>query len=91
MSTPPQITCREFQDFLLDYCEGQLGDEPRAVFEHHLARCPMCRVHFETYLKAIELGRRVLAEDDPDAPADLPEELVEAVLAARAVGGGEPP
>lgn len=31
----------------------------------------------------------MLAEDDPDAPADLPEELVEAVLAARAAGRGD--
>jgi anti-sigma factor RsiW len=90
MSSRPQITCREFQAFLLDYCEQHLDDEQRAVFEAHLAGCPMCRVHFETYLKTIELGRRVLAEEDPEAPADLPEELVEAVLAARAAGRLEP-
>jgi hypothetical protein len=50
----------------------------------------MCRVRFATCLKTIELGRRVMAEEDPEAPADLPEELVEAVLAALAAGRLEP-
>jgi anti-sigma factor RsiW len=84
--SPPHITCREFQDFVVDYCERHLSEAQRAVFQQHLADCPMCRVHFETYLKTIELGRRVLAGADPDAPAELPEELVEAVLAGRAAG-----
>jgi hypothetical protein len=48
--------------------------------------CPMCRVHFESYLQTIQLGRRICATDAASAPAELPEELASAILAARRAG-----
>ena len=46
----------------------------------------MCRVFFALYLKTIELGRRICAMDDAAAPAELPDELASAILAARRAG-----
>ncbi len=80
---PGQLTCTEFEDFVHDYHEGSLSPRERRVFEFHMELCPMCRVFFALYLKTIELGRRICATDDASAPADLPEELALAILAAR--------
>ncbi len=80
---PGQLTCIEFEDFVHDYHEGSLSPRERRVFEFHMELCPMCRVYFASYLETIELGRRICATDDASAPAELPEELVSAILAAR--------
>ena len=80
---PGQLTCREFEHFVHDYQEGSLSPRERRVFDFHMELCPMCRVHFASYLKTIELGRRICTSDDEWAPTELPEELVSAILAAR--------
>jgi hypothetical protein len=80
---PGQLTCLEFESFVHDYHEGSLSPRERRVFDFHMELCPMCRVYFASYLETIELGRRICATDDASSPADLPEELVSAILAAR--------
>ena len=85
-NVPGQLTCMEFEEFLHDYEEGSLGPRERRVFELHMELCPMCRGHFASYLQTIELGRRICATEDASAPAELPEELAEAILAARRAG-----
>ncbi len=80
---PGMLTCIEFERFVHDYHEGSLSPRERRVFDLHMELCPMCRVFFASYLKTIELGRRICATDDASAPAELPEELVSAILAAR--------
>ncbi len=80
---PGQLTCVEFDRFVHDYQEGSLSPRERRAFDLHMELCPMCRVYFESYLQTIELGRRISATDDASAPAELPEELVSAILAAR--------
>ncbi len=82
-SLPGQLTCMDFERFVHDYQEGSLGPRERRAFDLHMELCPMCRVHFALYLQAIELGRRICATDDAAAPAELPEELVSVILAAR--------
>lgn len=80
---PGQLVCVEFEDFVSDYHEGTLSLRERRVFDLHMQLCPMCRVYFASYLRTIELGRRICASDDEAAPAELPDELVSAILAAR--------
>lgn len=80
---PGQLTCVEFERFVHDYYEGSLSPRERRVFELHTEMCPMCRVHFASYVQTIGLGRRICAADDASSPSELPEELVSAVLAAR--------
>ncbi len=80
---PGQLTCIELERFVHDYQEGSLSPRERRTFDFHMELCPMCRVYFASYLKAIELGRRICATDDASAPAELPEELASAILAAR--------
>ena len=74
------MTCRELNDFLLDYLEGELPERVRASFEEHLGVCEPCVRYLEEYREVVRLGR---ACADDHAPADAPEELIQAILAAR--------
>jgi anti-sigma factor RsiW len=77
------ITCRELVDFLNDYLDGALPPRRRAEFERHLEACPECVSYLESYRETIRLGKRAFATDAKALPADVPEELVKAILAAR--------
>jgi len=77
------MTCRQFADFLDDYVAGDLQGDALAVFERHLSRCQNCQRYLAHYRAAIDLGRGVLAEMNAPIPADVPEDLVRAIVAAR--------
>jgi anti-sigma factor RsiW len=79
----PQLTCREVADFLMAYEDGELSEAARREFDAHLAVCPDCVAYLESYRATVALGRRAFADEDAAAAEQVPEELVEAVLAAR--------
>ena len=56
-----------------------------AVFQEHMRECPPCEVYLDTYQETIRLGK-CICEPDGSMPADVPEELVQAILAARKAG-----
>ncbi|MFO0810637.1 MAG: zf-HC2 domain-containing protein [Gemmataceae bacterium] len=78
------MTCREFIEFLYAYDAGGLADAERAVFDDHLAECPACQVYLRTYRQAVRLGKAAFAPTNDAVPAEVPEELVQAILATRA-------
>ena len=80
---PLMITCRQFEDFVLAYLEGELADRQRYVFELHLKICPECRDYLAAYQRTIEISKRAFEEPDQPVPDDVPEDLVKAILAAR--------
>jgi anti-sigma factor RsiW len=75
------LPCRDFVQFLDDYCEERLPAEQRAVFERHMQICPPCVVYLESYRSTIDLEQRAWVER-----AEVPEELVRAILRARRQG-----
>jgi len=77
------VTCREFADFIMDYLSGELSSESRAQFEHHLSLCTNCRKYLTSFEETVKLGKRAFDDDAAAVPADVPEELVKAILAAR--------
>ncbi len=77
------LTCREFVEFLGDYLSGELPPAQVAVFNSHLALCPSCVSYTHTYQQAVRLGKGAFLPDDKPVPAEVPEELVRAVLASR--------
>ena len=79
----PFITCKQLQDFLSDYSEGTLPDVQRSEFHRHLAVCPSCVNYVEQYKTTIALGKAAFDCPDDSPPADVPEELIQAILAAR--------
>lgn len=76
------LTCRELIDFLAAYLDGELAEGPRADFERHLSLCPSCVDYLAGYRETIRLGKQACQPDEA-LPADVPSELVDAILSAR--------
>lgn len=79
----PELSCREIADFLMAYEDGELSEAVRGEFDAHLAVCPDCVAYLASYRATVALGKRAFADEDAAAADEVPEELVEAVLAAR--------
>ncbi|MDH3212524.1 MAG: anti-sigma factor [Myxococcales bacterium] len=77
------MNCREFVDFLMDYLDDTLPGRQRAALAEHMDECPDCEVYLETYRETVRLGRRICRDPEGPVPEDVPEGLVEAILAAR--------
>lgn len=80
---PGQLTCVQFEKLIHDYQDESLSPRERRIFDLHMELCPMCRVYVASYLRTIELERQVCAADDAAASAEVPQELVDAILKAR--------
>ncbi len=77
-----KLSCRELIEFLIAYLEDELAPEERAAFEAHLAVCPYCVDYVASYRETIHLGKRALAAE-AEALENVPEQLVDAILASR--------
>ncbi|MGI9224833.1 MAG: anti-sigma factor family protein [Woeseiaceae bacterium] len=77
------ITCKEFEEFVLDYLDDELPAAQRSVFELHMRLCRECREYLAAYRRAQEVGYSILNSDDEPLPDDVPEDLVKAILDAR--------
>jgi predicted anti-sigma-YlaC factor YlaD len=80
------MNCQEVLEFLAAFLDGELSPEQHALFLEHLAECPDCTNYLDSYQQTIRLGRAAFAADEP-ALAAVPDDLVRAILAARAGGG----
>jgi anti-sigma factor RsiW len=78
------VTCREFADFLAEYIDGELPVAALSHFEHHLSLCPNCRRYLDGYRATVKLGKAAFENPSDTVPADVPDDLVDAILAARA-------
>jgi len=78
------LSCRELVAFLADYLSGELPPGQAAAFDAHLAECSACVDYTRTYLEALALAKAAFHR--PDQAADVPEELVQAILEARRQG-----
>jgi anti-sigma factor RsiW len=76
------MTCREFADFLDSYVAGQLPADVRDAFERHLEVCVNCVRYLDQYRLSIEAGRRAFEPTIGEVTADVPEELIRAILSA---------
>jgi anti-sigma factor RsiW len=70
----------------MSYLDGDLPTDQRAEFDRHMAVCPSCVDYLKTYEKTVVLTKT--AAQDP-VPADVPESLVQAILAAQRKARGE--
>ena len=77
------MTCRELASFIVDYLAGELPPERAGAFERHLELCANCRRYLEQYGQTIAAGQGAFTGPDAELPADVPDELVRAILAAR--------
>ena len=77
------ITCREFEEFVLCYLDGELPARQATIFEWHLRICRECREYLAAYKRTIELGNAVLAPAHEAVLKNVPEDLIRAVLDSR--------
>ncbi len=78
------VTCRKVAEFLLEYLEGSLPANQRDSFQRHLRACRACEVYLKTYEHTIRIAREAMC-DQPDTLPPVPEDLIKAILLARAV------
>ncbi|MBI5440960.1 MAG: zf-HC2 domain-containing protein [Deltaproteobacteria bacterium] len=83
----PMITCRELNEFLSRYVEEDLTAKERRAFDRHVAMCRACRDYVDSYVRTIELEGVAFADPSGPVPDDVPEELVQGILAARRAAG----
>ena len=77
------MTCREFADFMADYLSGELPAAVKSAFDYHLTLCVNCRKYLTSYQETVRLGKRAFDDDSAPPPAEVPEQLVQAILQAR--------
>lgn len=82
----PYIPCSEVLELLWAYISGELPPEQAHEFDRHLAVCPSCVAYLDSYRKTIELSHESFQPDQCEPEEELPEELIQAVLAARRKG-----
>lgn len=80
------MTCREFIDSIAAHLAYELSEAERASFAAHLEECDECVTYLKSYEDTIALTKAVLGRLDESGRDDVPESLVQAILAARAKG-----
>lgn len=81
------MTCREFTEFIAQYLAGELPARQGEAFDRHLSLCVNCARYLQQYRETIAVSRRAFDDDQGPLPADVPDELVEAILRARKTSG----
>lgn len=76
------ITCRELSDFMIAYLQDELPSSQRVVFERHLAACSECQAYLDSYRQTVRLLGS--SSTSPALTETAPDELIRAVMAARA-------
>lgn len=76
------MTCQEMVEFLMDFLDDALPAEQSRDFQRHLEICPPCVAYLESYRETIAVGRQVCSGPGAPVPADVPEDLVAAILTA---------
>ncbi len=61
------MPCIEYEDLILEYCEGALGAGEFSRAEAHLAACPECRSFFELQRELDHALARVVGKPAPSA------------------------
>lgn len=85
MSQRDDLTCRDFVEIIMAFLDGELDGDQCVLFESHLVACPDCDRYLDSYKTTVALGKSICDDAglDGPVPGDVPEALVQAVLAAR--------
>jgi hypothetical protein len=76
------LSCQQLVSRLGDWLDTDSSPSLRSSATVHLDACLDCEAYAASYRTTVALARLVLRETETGSP-DLPEELVEAILASR--------
>jgi len=76
---PFMMSCRELEEFILDYIEGRLPLTKKIMFEMHLLICDDCKSYIKAYKFSIELGKKHFETIDKELQIDPPDKLIEII------------
>jgi len=77
------LTCKEFDDFMIDYLGGGLPLWQKYMYWLHVKMCRECANFIRQYRRVIALEQNAFDSPDSAVPDSVPEELVKAALAHR--------
>jgi predicted anti-sigma-YlaC factor YlaD len=77
------MNCAEFDAALVDYLDGAMTPLARFRVRLHIRTCPRCARYLRAYDRARRLAVESLRHSEQQALASVPEDLVQAILAAR--------
>lgn len=68
------MNCKEFEELMTAYLDGELPQDMRDSFEQHIKSCDRCQAEMSTYENCKRIFRRFVKEENP------PEALRKAVF-----------
>jgi len=74
------LTCRQVEQFLMDYLDWQVTLWTWCKFRYHLHICDDCRQYLQDYRNAMALGIRIFANPEDEAFGKVPDEILAAIL-----------
>ena len=77
------LTCKEFDDFMVDYLGDGLPGGRKCSGWLYVKRCKECAEFVRDYHRTIALGKSAFDDPDESVPATVPEELINAALAHK--------
>lgn len=77
------LTCKQFDEFMVDYLEQDLPITQMFSCWLHLKLCRDCKKFVREYKQAIALGQQAFEDPDDPVPESVPEDLINAALAHR--------
>jgi len=76
---PGQISCKQFEDRLDDYLDGELSLVGRFRMGVHIIVCGACSAYAAAYAKTLAAVKRTFGEDQASDDT-VPEDLVQDIL-----------
>jgi len=77
------LTCKEFDEFMIDYLDGGLPVWQKYMCWLHVKMCRECADFVRKYRRVIALGQSAFDSPDEPVPDTVPEDLVKLALAHR--------
>lgn len=77
------LTCKEFDDFMIDYLDDGLPVWQKYLCWLHVKMCRECAYFIWQYRRTVALGKSAYDSAGDPVPESAPEELVKAALAHR--------
>lgn len=77
------LTCKQFDEFMVDFLDRELPFAQRASCWMHLKLCRNCAKFVRQYEETIALGKQAFGDPDNPVPDTVPEDLINAAVARQ--------